>query len=66
MAPEDVELVRPTLQADVPEPEPDEDGDGRAEHVAWLEDELVRLKQEVAASGVRQRAFERYLDALEG
>jgi hypothetical protein len=66
---EDVEIVRPALQGDEPAPvetfEIDlEAGDPQAEHVAWLEEEIARLEQEIGASGGRQQAFERYLDAL--
>jgi hypothetical protein len=68
---EDVEIVRPALQSEEAEPvesfelELDlEGGDPQAEHAAWLEEEIVRLEQEIASSGARQQAFERYLDAL--
>lgn len=69
LSPEDVEIVRPELQSDEPEPEDPfeldlEGGDPRAEHAAWLEEEVVRLEQEIAASGRRQQAFESYLEAL--
>ena len=69
LSPEDVEIVRPELQVDEPEAvesfEIDlEGGDPRAEHAAWLEEEIARLEQEIAASSRRQLAFERYLDAL--
>jgi hypothetical protein len=69
LSPEDVEIVRPALQSDEPEPvesfELDlEGGDPRAEHAAWLEEEVVRLEQEIVASGRRQQAFESYLEAL--
>jgi len=67
LPPEDVEVVRPALQADEPLP-PEEEGEEaaaeRAERVAWLEEELERLRGELAGSASRQRAFERYLDAL--
>lgn len=67
MAPEDVDVVRPALQAEEPEPlEPLEDEleDEVSEQRAWLEEEIVRLQAEIAASGRREQAFERYLDAL--
>jgi hypothetical protein len=69
LSPEDVEIVRPELQSDEPEPDESleldlEGGDPRAEHAAWLEEEVVRLEQEIVASGRRQQAFESYLDAL--
>jgi hypothetical protein len=69
LSPEDVEIVRPALQSEEAEPvesfELDlEAGDPQAEHAAWLEEELVRLEQEISASGRRQQAFESYLDAL--
>jgi hypothetical protein len=69
LSPEDVEIVRPALQSDEAEPVESldldlEGGDPQAEHAAWLEEEIGRLEQEIAASGSRQRAFERYLDAL--
>jgi len=69
LSPEDVEIVRPELQSDEPEPDESleldlEGGDPRAEHAAWLEEEVARLEQEIVVSGSRQQAFERYLDAL--
>ena len=71
LSPEDVDVVRPALQSDEAEADPVESleldldgGDPKAEHAAWLEEEIVRLEQEIAASGSRQQAFERYLDAL--
>jgi hypothetical protein len=67
MSPDDVELVRPALQADDPEPtgSPDTElEDPAAEQTAWLESEIVRLQEELASSGRREQAFERYLDAL--
>jgi len=69
LAPEDVEVVRPALQADEPEPDEsleDELAEAAAEKTAWLEEEIVRLQAEIAASGRREQAFERYLDALGG
>jgi len=67
MAPEDVDVVRPALQAEEPDPlEPLEDEleDEVSEQRAWLDEEIVRLQAEIAASGRREQAFERYLDAL--
>jgi hypothetical protein len=70
LGPEDVEIVRPALQGDVEAEAVEaldfdvELEDPKAEQVAWLEEEIVRLEQEIAASGRRQQAFERYLDAL--
>jgi hypothetical protein len=69
MAPEDVELVRPALQADQDEPLDASEfelevEDTAAEQTAWLEGEIVRLQEELAASRRREQAFERYLDAL--
>ena len=69
LAPEDVEVVRPALRSDggeVLDASEDELDDPRAEHAAWLEEEIVRLQEEIAASSGRQQAFERYLDALGG
>ncbi|HEY2217742.1 MAG TPA: hypothetical protein VGH35_00235 [Gaiellaceae bacterium] len=70
LGPEDVAIVRPALQGDE-QAEPVEAldfevelEDPKAEQIAWLEEEIVRLEQEIAASGSRQQAFERYLDAL--
>jgi len=70
LRPEDVEIVRAALQGDE-EAEPVEAldfdvelEDPQAEQAAWLEEEIVRLEQEITASGSRQQAFERYLDAL--
>ena len=67
LAPADVEIVRAVLQSDEAEPAEALDGeldDPRQEQKAWLEEELVRLEEEIASSGGRQQAFERYLDAL--
>ena len=67
LAPADVEIVRAALQSDEAEPAEALDGeldDPREEQKAWLEEELVRLEEEIASSGGRQQAFERYLDAL--
>jgi hypothetical protein len=64
---EDVDVVRPALQSDDPEllePLDLELEDPRAEHTAWLEEEIVRLQEEIASSDGRQQAFERYLEAL--
>lgn len=69
LAPDDVEVVRPALQAGEEEPVDSfevELEDAEAEKTAWLEEELVRLEQELVSSGHRQQAFERYLDALRG
>lgn len=74
MSPEDVELVSEVL-VDRPEPvEQTEDGllepelifpgaEEEEEHEG-IEEEIARLEQELASSRRRQRAFERYLDAL--
>ena len=67
LAPADVEIVRAVLQSDEAEPAEALDGeldDPRGEQKAWLEEELVRLQEEIASSGGRQQAFERYLEAL--
>jgi hypothetical protein len=65
MSPEDVEIVRPALQADEPQPVTDpEDEEDAEDPAAWLEEEIVRLQEEIASSDRRQLAFERYLDAL--
>jgi hypothetical protein len=67
LAPEEVEVVRPALQGDEAEPvelfevELEDPEDDKA---AWLEDEIVRLQEEIESSGRRQQAFERYLEAL--
>ena len=66
MTPADVEVVRPALQsvdAEPADPEP-EDENGREATIAWLEEEIARLDEELASSSRRQQAFERYLDAL--
>ena len=66
---EDVEVVRPALQSDdaeLLEPLDIELEDPRAEHTAWLEEEIVRLQEEIASSDGRRQAFERYLEALGG
>jgi hypothetical protein len=67
MTPEDVELVRPALQAEEPEPaESLEDAleNTASEQSAWLEEEIVRLQTELVSSSRREQAFERYLDEL--
>jgi hypothetical protein len=72
MAPEDVEVVRPTVQVVEVEPLADDElaagsGPSEADLDAALEEqerEIVRLQEEIAVSLGRQRAFERYLDAL--
>jgi hypothetical protein len=67
MSPEDVELVRPALQAEEPEPAASFEEaieDTAAEQTAWLEEEIVRLQDELASSSRREQAFERYLDEL--
>ena len=67
LAPEDVEIVRAALQGDEADPaealDPELE-DPREEQKAWLEEEIVRLEEEIASSGGRQQAFERYLEAL--
>jgi hypothetical protein len=69
LTPEEVEIVRPALQPPeddlVDDAEEEEEGvDARAEQRAWLEEEIVRLQDELASSARRERAFERYLDVL--
>ena len=67
LAPEDVAVVRGALQAEEADSVDSfevELEDTRAEHVAWLEEEIVRLQEEIAASNRQQQALERYLDAL--
>jgi hypothetical protein len=78
MTAEEVAVVRPALQADLPGladyldevdeadevRDAEEAGDADAEHAGWLESEIERLEGELAASARRQQAFERYLDAL--
>ena len=69
LTPEDVEVVRPALQSDdaeLLEPLDVELEDPRAEHTAWLEEEIVRLQEEITSSDGRRQAFERYLEALGG
>ena len=66
MTPADVEVVRPALQSVDAEPtdsEPEAEN-GREATIAWLEEEIARLDEELASSSRRQQAFERYLDAL--
>jgi hypothetical protein len=59
--PEDVAFVRDVLQpASAFE---DEDGDAGASD--WADEEIARLRDEIAESRRRQLAFERYLNALE-
>lgn len=71
LAPEDVELVRPALQAETAIEETDAEWlesdepwrDEEAER-AELEAEIARLEEEIASSTRRQEAFEHYLAAL--
>jgi hypothetical protein len=69
LAPEDVEVVRPALQGDEPEQvesfevELDETA---SDNRTWLEEEVVRLQEEIASSSAREQAFERYLEVLGG
>jgi hypothetical protein len=66
MTPADVEVVRPALQSvDAEPPDPDREAENERETtIAWLEEEIARLDEELASSSRRQQAFERYLDAL--
>lgn len=73
MAPEDVELVRASLESPSFELFDDEEGlyypqpsADDAEDEGSLEEEIARLQEEIAASRRRQQAFERYLEALGG
>jgi len=63
---EDAAIVRVALGGETfapLEPESDED---RAAQVEAVEEEIVRLQEELAASARAQQALERYLDALRG
>jgi hypothetical protein len=66
--PEDVGLVREVLQ---PQPVFDDDDEGLVDASgepsadSWEEEEIVRLQHELADSRRRQRAYERYLEALD-
>jgi hypothetical protein len=74
MAPEDVAVVREAIYGPEPDepPEPDEwagdwhpqDEEEPADDPAEQEAEIDRLREEIASSVERQRAFERYLEAL--
>jgi hypothetical protein len=67
LEPEHVAVVRPALQSQPDEPVDPlevELEDPEAEQTAWLEEEITRLGEEIASSGGRQLAFERYLDVL--
>jgi hypothetical protein len=68
MAAEDVDVVRPALGGDEPVVEEETFDialdDDEEDQATWLEEEIVRLQEEIASSGRRQHAFERYLDAL--
>jgi hypothetical protein len=69
LAPEDVEVVRPALQGDEAEPLDSveiELDDTESDNRTWLEEEVVRLQEEIASSSGRQQAFERYLEVLGG
>jgi hypothetical protein len=68
---EDVEIVRPELQEPELEALEDEewlavdlDAPEPADPAELREEEIARLEGELASSRLRQRAFERYLDAL--
>jgi len=64
LTPEDAAIVREALgDPGPPEPESEEDG---AAHLELLEGEIARVQAELTASDARQRAFERFLDALGG
>jgi hypothetical protein len=69
LAPEDVAVVRPALRGDDLEPvesfEIDLD-ETETDTTTWLEEEVVRLQEEIASSERSQQAFERYLEALGG
>jgi hypothetical protein len=68
MTPEEIEVVRPAVQEAEAEPavdDPEAEAE-RAAQLAWLEEEIVRLGEEIDSSAARQGAFERYLDALGG
>jgi hypothetical protein len=68
MAPEDVEVVRSTL--DPAEPEGPEEEWLRIDEESWEPDpaereaEIARLEEEIASSRRRQEAFEHYIEAL--
>lgn len=70
MAPEDVELVRASLESPSFDLFGDEESlypqasEDNSEDDGSLEEEIARLEEEIAASRRRQRAFERYLEAL--
>ena len=69
LAPEDVAVVRPALQSDDVEPVESfeiELDETESDTTTWLEEEVVRLQEEIASSSGRQQAFERYLEALGG
>jgi len=60
LAPEDVEVVRPALQGDEAEPLDSveiELDDTESDNRTWLEEEVVRLQEEIASSSGRQQAF---------
>jgi hypothetical protein len=71
MAPEDVEVVRPAVQSvelEGPQEEwlpAERDLEQQETENARLEEEIDRLQSEIAGSRRRQKAFERYLDALD-
>jgi hypothetical protein len=61
--------VRPALRGDDVEPMESFEIDLDAtepDTTTWLEEEIVRLQEEIASSERSQQAFERYLDALGG
>jgi hypothetical protein len=70
MDPADVDVVRPVLQAPELEAPAEEDwtalddSAAEVEPASLEEEEIARLEGELASSRQRQRAFERYLDAL--
>jgi hypothetical protein len=70
MAPEDVEVVRGTLQPGEPKGPEEEwlpiEEEPLEPDPAEREAEIARLEEEIASSRRRQQAFERYIEALGG
>ena len=69
MEPGDVELVRDVLAIALPFDDEEDEADPLADDPEeldgrGLEDEIDRLREEIAGSQSKQRAYARYLDAL--
>ena len=60
--PEDATLIREVLR---PTSDFDEEEEDDGSDAGWADEEIARLQDEIADSQRRQRAYERYLNALD-